>query len=99
MDWNAIVLRFIDGPGLGFTAIVLGFFAFIVALALIGVDKRRKSEEEHQAERIRAQDHELMKSQLARLVDETKETQKQLAERRPVGRPRKSAVIEAETVK
>lgn len=96
MDWNTIVLRFIEGPGLGFTAMVLGLFALIGILTAIKAANRRKDALHEGQEIRRAQDLDLLKSQLARVVDDQNKIATRI-ESRPVRPPRrKSAVIEAE---
>jgi uncharacterized membrane protein YhiD involved in acid resistance len=99
MNYTDIALAIIKDTGAGIAWITLGFFATIVALAAIAAVRRTQSAAETQADRQRAHDLDLVKSQLARLVDEQRDissAQKQIAERVTRRHTRKSAVIEAE---
>jgi Na+-transporting methylmalonyl-CoA/oxaloacetate decarboxylase gamma subunit len=98
MNGYDLLITIIKDTGSGITVILLGLFALIAVLAGISAAKRARTEEEYRAERLRNHDIDLVKSQLARLVDETKENQKQIAERAS-RRPRRNAVIEAEIAK
>lgn len=83
MDWNTIVLKFIEGPGLGFTAMVLGFFALIAILASVKATTRRQDAFREGMETRRAGDLDMLKGQLARVVDEQREITNKLPAPRP----------------
>jgi hypothetical protein len=99
MDWNTILIKFIDGPGLGFTAMVLGFFGLIAILTAIKATNRRQEAFREGQETRRAGDLELLKSQLARVVDDQNKITTRI-ESRPARPPRRrNAVLEAEVAK
>lgn len=97
MDWQLILIKFIDGPGMGFTVIVLGFLGTFIAFAIIRATMRVNDAEREGQESRRASDLDLLKSQLARVVDDQKTITSRLPE--PRRSRRRPSVIDAEVSK
>jgi phosphotransferase system glucose/maltose/N-acetylglucosamine-specific IIC component len=94
MDWQLILVKLIDGPGTGFTVIVLGLLGTFIAFAIIRATTRVKDAEREGRESRRASDLDLLKSQLARVVDDQKTITSRLPE--PRRSRRRPSVIDAE---
>lgn len=99
LDAQAIIMGLINGPGSGFTAIVVGFFLMIVLLVLIRATLRRDKAFEEGRREWRGDTLSQISSQLARLTADQGELAKQIESQPQRKRSRRSAVIDAEANK
>lgn len=89
MDWQLILLTFINGPGTSFAAITLGFFALIAFAIAMRATTRRKDIQREAEDNARAGKLEQISAQIARVVSDQNAIAKQIETQPSRGRRRR----------